>query len=251
MLKAIIFDLDDTLIDWGDFSQDWENVERPHLTGVYEYLQASGEPQGDLDAFRLAYFKHARTAWSSARNTLVAPHMGQVLMAAAEALGVADGVTMEGCLKAYNWGAAPGTQIFPDVEDGLTTLREGGLRFGIVTNAFQPMWLRDRELQEHGILDYFPECRFSAADVGHLKPHPNIFAAALNCLELEPDEAVFIGDNPVADIAGAQAAGMRAVLRVNAHAKPMLSGLVIPDGAINSLHELLPILDEWFPGWSG
>jgi hypothetical protein len=29
----------------------------------------------------------------------------------------------------------------------------------------------------------------------------------------------------------------------------MLSGLIVPDAAINSLEELPAILDDWFPGW--
>ena len=49
--------------------------------------------------------------------------------------------------------------------------------------------------------------------------------------------------------AGAQAVGLKAVLRVTHPAPPMLSGLIVPDGAINSLFELPPLLDEWYPGW--
>jgi FMN phosphatase YigB (HAD superfamily) len=105
------------------------------------------------------------------------------------------------------------------------------------------------EIEAHGILVHFPDCRISAADVGYLKPHPAIFQAALDQVGATPDEAVFVGDNPIADIAGAQGAGMRAILRVTTPAPPMLSGLIVPDAAINSLAELPRILDEWYPGW--
>ena len=90
---------------------------------------------------------------------------------------------------------------------------------------------------------------FSAADVGYLKPHPSIFQAALECLGTEAEETIFVGDTVEHDIAGAQAAGMRAILRVKRPAPPMISGLIIPDGAVNSLVELSGILDQWFPGW--
>jgi HAD superfamily hydrolase (TIGR01662 family) len=152
-------------------------------------------------------------------------------------------------LDAYNWHAIPGTVVFPDVPEILTTLRQHKVRTGIVTNAAQPMWIRDLEMEEHGLLQYFPECRISAADVGYLKPHPAIFRAALDELKIDPVEAVFVGDNPIADIAGAQAVGMRAVLRVTHPAPPMLSGLIVPDGAVNSLFELLNLLDQWYPDW--
>jgi putative hydrolase of the HAD superfamily len=254
MLKAILFDLDDTLIDWGGFSDSsvgWEEIERRHLEGVYDYICDRSTPSGSLESYKEAYMQRARDAWTSARNTLLAPHLGRILIEAAADVGIpAENLHVEECLKAYNWRRVPGTSAFPDVFEGLAMLREKGLKFGIVTNAFQPMWLRDVEMAEHGLLEFFPDCRFSAADVGYLKPHPDIFSAALTCLDTTPEETIFIGDNPIADIAGAQAAGMLAVLRVNRSAKPLLSGLVVPDGAINSLTELPTYLDEWYPGWN-
>jgi FMN phosphatase YigB (HAD superfamily) len=141
--------------------------------------------------------------------------------------------------------------VFPEAFEVLALLRERDIKLGVVTNAFQPMWLRDIEMQALGLLDFFPTCRFSAADVGYLKPHPNIFDAALKCLETTSEETIYVGDNPVADIAGSQAAGLRAVLRVRTPTPPLISGLVVPDAAINSLRELPAVLDEWFPGWDG
>jgi putative hydrolase of the HAD superfamily len=135
------------------------------------------------------------------------------------------------------------------VAGALRVLRDRGIRFGIVTNAFQPMTLRDIEMKTHGLLDYFPECRLSAADVGYLKPSPKIFYAALACLGTTPQETLFVGDNPVADIAGAQGVGMKAVMRVKHPSQPLISGLVVPDGAINTLNDLLLLLDKWYVGW--
>ena len=57
---------------------------------------------------------------------------------------------------------------------------------------------------------------------------PAIFEAALDCLGVQVDEAVFVGDNPEADIAGAQSIGMKAVLRVRHRTPPLISGLIIP-----------------------
>ncbi|GAB4511259.1 MAG: HAD family hydrolase [Anaerolineae bacterium] len=252
MLKAILFDLDDTLIDWGYFLDNWEEVEDLHLPGVFEHICTLGTPTGDLSAFKKEYLQRTKQAWTNARETLVAPHLGRILVQTAVALGIAqDSMDERACLEAYRWAKVEGTVVFPDVVEGLKLLRNAGLRFGLVTNAFQPMWLREIEMEAHGLLDFFPECRFSAADVGYLKPHPDIFAEALKCLDVKPDEAIFIGDNPTADIAGAQSAGMKAVMRINPGMKPMLSGLIVPDAAINNLLELPSVLDQWFPGWAG
>lgn len=251
MLKAVLFDLDDTLLDWSGPVPAWHEIETPHLRRVYDYVHSD---MGPLDAsfehFADEYSRRAYESWTEARSTLRAPHIGRILLDALEAVAAPrDRLDETTCLQKYQWGRVPGTAIFPDVPQVLQKLAEAGLRSGIVTNAAQPMWMRDTEIEQHGILSYFPECRFSAADVGYLKPHPNIFQTALDCLGLKADEVIFVGDNPVADIAGAQAAGMRAVLRVRNPAPPLISGLIVPDGAINGLMELLPLLDEWFPGW--
>lgn len=253
MLKAILFDLDDTLIDWGHFINHWEKIETKHLRGVHNYIcQTVPDFDGPLEAYSRTYITRTRDAWASARSTLLAPHLGRILVESAEALGVPSGaLDMHACLKAYNWGKVDGTEVFPDSVEGLALLRDRGLKLGLVTNASQPMLLRDVEMAQHGLLEFFPECRFAAADVGYLKPHPNIFAAALDCLGTTPEETIFIGDNPVADIAGAQSAGMKAIIRVTHPAKSLISGLIVPDAAINSLHDLPSILDEWYPGWQG
>jgi FMN phosphatase YigB (HAD superfamily) len=47
-----------------------------------------------------------------------------------------------------------------------------------------------------------------SGEVGWAKPHPAIFAAALGRMDADPARTVFVGDNPVADMAGAKAAGM-------------------------------------------
>ena len=251
MLKAIIFDLDDTLIDWGDFFDEWEDIENPHLEKTHIYLENLLDTPPSLADLKKEYSKRTRNAWSHAHNTLIAPNLGRTLTETLIALGVDEALLeLDALLKAYDWGKIPHTTVFPDVIPGLTHLRDAGLRFGLVTNAFQPMALRDVEMAEHGLLEFFPSCRFSAADHGYLKPHPSIFTKALDCLGLEPEEVVFIGDNPIADIAGAQAAGMRAVLRVTVSRKPLLSDTVIPDAAIKSLQELPDILDQWYPGWT-
>jgi FMN phosphatase YigB (HAD superfamily) len=249
-LKAILFDLDDTLLDWSKFNGDWAAFEIHHLRRVFDYVCADIHPLSDLDAFANEFRSRTREAWRAGRGTLVAPHLGTLLVETAAALGAPrDRLTEHRCLEVYGWGVVPGTTAFPEAVAMLKLFKDNNVKVGIITNAYQPMWLRDIELRELGLLDYFPACRISAADVGYLKPHPAIFEGALQCLGTNPQETVFVGDNPIADIAGAQGAGLQAILRVAHPTPPMLSGLIIPDGAINTLNELPGILDTLYPGW--
>lgn len=249
-IRGVLFDMDDTLIDWHGFDGNWPQLEQKHIQGVYQFLQEVGHPPAcDADQLVATYGSLVREAWADARTTLRAPHMGKLLMQALSEHGVTPNevVTEAACLRAYDWGPIPGVVLFPDVPAGLEAITQRDLEIGIVTNAFQPMYLRDAELEAYGILQYFPDAarRISAADVGYLKPNAKIFEYALQQLGTNADETLYIGDNPVADIAGAQAAGLRAVLRINHATPPLISGLIVPDAAINGFDELLLLLDDW------
>jgi putative hydrolase of the HAD superfamily len=251
MLKAILFDLDDTLLDWSGFKQDWPVFEEEHhLRPVFKYVGESTAPLPDFQAFVEEYRYRTREGWQYGRATLIAPNLATILSETVDALtDTSDGPNADDLLKVYNWRSVPGTTLFPEVQETLTLIRSHGIKTAIVTNAHQPMRARDVELTEHGLLDYFPDCRISAADVGILKPHPLIFQMALDQLGATANEAVFVGDNPVADISGPKGIGMQTVLRMNGRVPPLLSDIIVPDGRIHSLTELPVLLDSWFPDW--
>lgn len=249
MLKGVLFDLDDTLLDWSGFNNDWPAMEQEHLRRVFDYISAEIQPLDNLDAYAAEFGTRMLAAWTAARGTMHAPNLGTVLVETSVAFGIpAEALDPHRCLEAYQWGMIPGTRVFPEVPETLDLLRQHGIRIGIVTNAHQPMWIRDVEIQQHGLYDFFPDCRVSAADVGYLKPHPVIFQTALRCLETKPEETVFVGDDPVADIGGANAAGLRAILR-RVPRMAARNGSVAPDATINRLDEVPAILDSWYPGW--
>jgi hypothetical protein len=59
-------------------------------------------------------------------------------------------------------------------------------------------------------------------------------------LKVEPSETIFVGDNPIADVAGAKAAGMRAIWVEDAHWEEP----AIADGKITRLSELPDLIDQ-------
>ena len=273
-LRAVLFDLDDTLIDWSGWSGDYAARNREHIQAVLASLPSNGRqpPFLDLNHEQLDTLLHSlphdgyrepelelveqeyrlctERAWAVGRSNLRAPHLGDILVETLAAVGVPPPLLQrDALLQAVPWSMYPGVTCFADVAPVLQLLQEQGIRMGLVTNAHQPMAMRDRELEACDLLEYMPDCRLSAADVGWLKPHPRIFHAALERLGVTPRQAVFVGDNPVADIAGAQNVGMRAVLRSGRQDTAMLASLIKPDYRLQSLEELPPLLDTWFPGW--
>lgn len=266
-LKGALFDLDDTLIDWSGVEFGWRELETRHLANVLDFLEQKRlKRQVDLGQLVDLYSQRTREAWTQARKDLRAPNMPDILMSALAEVGVAGAdLYRREILEAYDWNVVPGTVVFSDVPPALKILRDSGVKLGIVTNASQPMSLRDNELRTHGLIEFFPDCRLAAADIGYLKPHPRIFAEALSRMGTAPAETIFVGDNPVADIGGALEAGMRAVLRLTGRAdfdaaarrtareRAFFAGYQRdrPDthGSLSSLDELPAILDAWYPGW--
>lgn len=249
MLKAVLFDLDDTLLDWSGFNNNWTALERKHLSGVFSYISSEIQPLDDFDAYCADFGNRMLNAWTDARTTMRAPNLGTMLVETAVAAGVpAEALDPRRCLDAYRWDAIPGTTLFPEVPETLTLLRQHDIKIGIVTNAHQPMWIRDIEIQTHGIYDFFPDCRIAASDVGYLKPHPLIFQTALKCIGTTPQETVFVGDDLHADVVGAREMGMYTVWRPAARRAPH-DETIQPDATINSLNELPAILDAQYPGW--
>jgi FMN phosphatase YigB (HAD superfamily) len=146
----------------------------------------------------------------------------------------------------------PGVRVFQDTLGVLHALRAEGLQIGLLTNSDLPMWMRDGELRDLGLLDSI-DVRLTAGDVGRLKPHFAPFRAVLDGLGVTPDEAVFVGDRLQDDVAGAQATGMRAVWVRRASSMWVTQsdsfGGPRPNATIDRLAQLLTTLDRWFPGW--
>jgi REG-2-like HAD superfamily hydrolase len=130
--------------------------------------------------------------------------------------------------------------IFPDVMPALDVLRDAGVRLAVISNWTwsAPELLHDLELAAHF------EALVISSRVGYQKPHRGIFEHALEVMGVAPDRAVHIGDSPAADVAGARAVGIRAVLidrssreRWHAHAKGR-----VPDD-VPVIGDLLELLD--------
>ncbi|MEM6528377.1 MAG: HAD family hydrolase [Chloroflexota bacterium] len=250
-LKAVLFDLDDTLISWADFDGDYYSLEKPRFESLSAYLTEKGYSVPPVDQMLLQFRDFAQAGWEKGRETLIAPHMPRILAQVLAEFDIdADAVGMDDLIDAYGWTKVQGTTVFEEVPDTLQTLLANDIKIGIVTNAFQPMAMRDHELEAHGLLQYFESCRFSAADVGHLKPHPAIFEAALACIGTAPEETVFVGDSLTADIAGANRVHMKTIWRDTGYHSSRLSlGMIEPNATIKRLDEMLPHFDGWFSGW--
>jgi len=99
-------------------------------------------------------------------------------------------------------------RLFEDVPPVLDRLDEAGLVLGVVSNFEE--WL-EQLLEELGVLSRF-DVRVISGVEGMEKPDPRIFRLALERAGVDPDVSVYVGDDPVMDIAPATAVGMLPVL---------------------------------------
>ena len=105
------------------------------------------------------------------------------------------------------WNA--GVRYLPGIGPLLRSLA-GHYRLAVVSNTHEPD-LVPGHLAAMGVADLV-DTVVTSVEVGVRKPHPAIYRAALDRLGIGPGEALFVGDNPVADYEGPTAAGMRAYL---------------------------------------
>ncbi len=153
--------------------------------------------------------------------------------------GVDDAVLAEALAEEFMRERRLRHVVFPEVEAVLQDLRRRDYLLAILTNGAPD--LQREKVQGLGLSDLFDAIVVSGEE-GIGKPDPRIFAHVLEALDMTPAQAAMIGDNPLRDIVGAQAAGIYAVWLNRTGA--VLEGEVLPDAEIASLTDLHAILSQ-------
>lgn len=99
-------------------------------------------------------------------------------------------------------------RVFEEVRPVLDQLQQRQLGLGIISNWDE----RLRPLLRQLHLDHYFAATVISIEAGFTKPHPQIFRQAAAALGLPASRILHVGDSPAEDLAGASAAGMRALL---------------------------------------
>ncbi|HEY2543357.1 MAG TPA: HAD family hydrolase [Gaiellaceae bacterium] len=198
VLAAVLFDWGDTLMRWA-----WE----PELltAGHEAGLRAIGrEPVPALtERFRNTYLPLLwvpGTLEEVEYPALVRTVLGE------EGIEVTD-EELERFLDAEHTAWAPALMLASTTHALLESLRDRGLKVGLVSNALDPPALLHRDLERLDVANRLDVAVFSS-EIGWRKPHPAIFQRALDRLEVDPAATLFVGDTLATDVAGASALGM-------------------------------------------
>jgi putative hydrolase of the HAD superfamily len=120
------------------------------------------------------------------------------------------GDTMDACAREIydEWAGCHHFELYDEVPRVLRELVASGLRIGLISNSHRSL----ASFESHFDLKGLIAASVSSSEHGLMKPHPSIFAAALQLAGVRPDEAVMVGDSLRQDVEGAIRAGMRGVL---------------------------------------
>jgi len=259
MIDAVLFDLGDTIINFGVGRREAEFLFRKGARLTYDYLAAR---QNGLPSFE-RYFKVNYRLMSRAYmwSKLIRRDFSyaDILYRAAKKLklDLADD-DLQRLSALWYQPIHEASHIDPGVKRMLTDLRQAGTKLAIVSNTLVPPECLDGHLAREGLLKFFP-VRIYSSTVRYRKPHPRIFQMALDQLGVAANRALFIGDLLIADIAGAKRAGMRTIWKPSFHTAPPLfhpsfsffrrSQRHRPDFTISRITELPSVLR--LCGWQG
>ena len=125
--------------------------------------------------------------------------------------------------------------------DAVRGLADRGYALACVTNTLADAATIRAMLRRYEIEGLMRSVVVSSEE-GWRKPHRSLFEKALRGLSVAPREAVFVGDSPAHDIAGAKAAGMHAVLTQQYAARPYAGFEPAPDAVVAHLRELPQVI---------
>ena len=189
-IKAVIFDLDDTLFE-----------QRQWLSGAYflvgERMKESfGSEPSEVRALLLGYASRYSSASGNLFNLLLAD------------MGIeATPDLLAGMIDAFYRFRPAHLDTFPGTVPTLKRLMRAGLKLAVITNGREEIQME--KLRALGIAEFFDLILVSGAcGSGWEKPSPLMFQRAIAELCVSPDECIFIGDNPGIDFLPAKKTGI-------------------------------------------
>lgn len=233
-MKAVLFDLDDTLFSTTEFA-------RTARENAVSAMAAQGleTPPDKLLEELMEVIREFGSNYSSHFDKLVQrlPHN--------ERQRVNPAVVVAAGVVAYHDTKFRHLKAYDDVVPLLGALTEARVRLGVVTHGWTTK--QSEKLIRLGLMGFFkPHEIFISDQVGIAKPNPKLYRYALGEMNLLPAEVMFVGDNLAHDIVPPKALGMHtAWARRGAKEGQDVEGSA-PEHIIDNFSELAVILREQY-----
>ncbi|MEO0202992.1 MAG: TIGR02253 family HAD-type hydrolase [candidate division WOR-3 bacterium] len=222
MIKAIIFDLDNTLVDFTRFKE-------MSVKSAIDAMIDAGLKIDFESAYRKIFQIYEEKGWEYQKV------FDDFLL---EVLGYVDYKILASGVVAYRRAKEGSLVLYPRVTETLLTLLKRGLKLAVVSDApALQAWTRLVQMNLHHIFDVV----ITFDDTHKRKPDPEPFLKALDRLNLRPEEVIMVGDWAERDVVGAKSLGIKTVFAKYGNIfKIETSGA---DWEINSIDEILNIIN--------
>jgi HAD superfamily hydrolase (TIGR01549 family) len=237
-VEAIVFDLGGTLIEYAGEYDSWPTLETPGFHAAYRVLHRHRLALPDEDRFRMTGFDLLPRRWSEAisgtRNLTVPDLLSEVLETFN--LPVPGEAILAEAAERYQEAVTAGAEPIEHGREVVARFKAEGYRLGLISNTMWGGASHIADLERFGLAGYFDAMLFSA-DVNMWKPNPAPFRHILEQLGVPAYKAVFIGDDPAADVIGGNRAGLHTIHFVSSQRFGSPDG-VSPAATIYSLSDL-------------
>jgi HAD superfamily hydrolase (TIGR01549 family) len=239
-IRAVLFDLGDTLLDFGKINPG--DIFRQGARASYDFLKSRAQPVGSFKYYCL--WNMAALQFRRLVSNITGNDFNSLTLL--RWAGMKKGFRLDGDQwRHFAWlwyePLRKIATVAPDIKETLTKLKNSGLKLGIVSNTFVNGNSLEKHMQQVGILDFF-DPRMYSYQFDFRKPDQRIFRIAAERIGEAPENILFVGDRINMDIAPALKAGMHAALKT-AHTN---TGKKIPPGAgkINLISELPALIEK-------
>ena len=223
MIQAIIFDLDNTLLDFIKMKQF---AVKAAITAMNEAGLNVDEEKAYQDIIDLYVDK----GWEN--QQVFDDYLNQTV-------GEVSNKILAAGIVAYRRAREATLLVYPNVNKTVIELIKMGIKLAVVSDApSREAWMRLYYLNLHHLFD--PVLTYD--DTGVRKPSPKPFQMALDYLKVKPEEALMVGDWPERDVVGAKQIGMKTIFaRYGDTFGTIDSGA---DWEINDIYEVVAIINE-------
>lgn len=229
-VKAVLFDLDDTLLDTCTWERGHERI----------YLSYVGQKLSEIapDEFEASFHKAHRAAYLT--NSVHSDRWRAIVSTLFDQYGPQAGRVFEDALPILMHIYEDSPPLFPGSQYTLSVFRNASDKVGLVTHAEEAYTYQ--KLKIHGLLSYFDVVQI--ADARKYKSKSD-WKRAIDALEVRPEEVLVIGDNIKGDIQAAREVGVKYTVALPSSWSVYAEG-EIPDGTIQAknIADVIPKLLE-------